>query len=212
VEDMFARGALFAHTGQYCDGDASCIFGFADAKKRVDDRLGLRHCASEIRAFAGDLGDMFYTNFVAMRTRLFTDPQALAFMRELWKDHGWWRGRWGDQIAIHHVLGLLLADPFRHIVDYSQFRCVYRRFDETAPPDGVWRQPEIWYNLQPEDNATFQDHCAGATFHHGRLEYKWHEPPQRRQKRPPRWEIAPNTNRTRIYALEPVICENGRFK
>jgi hypothetical protein len=208
MEDMWARGGLFAHSGQYCDGDQSCSLGFESAKRAIVERLGQGYCATG-QEFDAARGDLFYTNFIVLRTRLFTHPSAIAFMRELWRDSGWWLYRWSDQIALHHVLGLLVGDAFRHVVDYSQFRCTYREY---VAADEAWWRPQIWYNLQPEHNSSFQDHCAGATFHHGRLQYDWHSPPGLRQTRPANWEREPNTQHVRIWALQPAMCKNARFK
>lgn len=208
MSDMWARQALLAHAGQYCNGDYSCVAGFKQAKVRVTAAEQLSFCVVTQRdAFNADV-DMFYANFAIMRTAFFTDERAMRFMAAMQKERGWWANRWTDQLLLHQICALLLVDPFRHIVDYSQFRCTRRDWNES---EGAWVLPAIWSNIVEADGQdAFDRNCGAATFHHGRLNHDWHLLPPLRQQRPVGWETPPSTEHARIYALDATMCPNAR--
>jgi hypothetical protein len=99
--------------------------------------------------------DLYYTNFVVLRTAFWQSEPILKFARYLSNvEPGFFRFRWTDQIFFHHAMALFLGPDFTdHVVDYTPLRCASSATCWTAPYDGK---------------------CAnGGYFYHGKMASVW---------------------------------------
>ena len=146
------RDIVFGHTAQYHpNGSKTCALGI---KHVVDQYIeyvaGTQHKAeqdhrqqtvqskwhgqrcSKSPELMSDV-DWYYTNFIIGKVDFWQSREVLQFSNFL-NEHpeGFYKHRWTDQIFWHHAMGLFIEDYEKHVVGYTNLRCM---------PD-----PNCWYS------------------------------------------------------------------
>ena len=146
------RDIVFGHTAQYHPkGSKTCALGIKHVVDQYIEyvagtRNGLEHdrrqhtvqskwngqrCSNSPELMS-DV-DWYYTNFIIGKVDFWQSREVLQFSNFL-NEHpeGFYKYRWTDQIFWHHAMGLFIEDYEKHVVGYTNLRCM---------PD-----PNCWYS------------------------------------------------------------------